>query len=184
MVSLRNNSYRRRNCSASSSIIWNLIIPQRKDQNHKKQSWMPHFLAFPDQAAGIFLQQTTDLCFVWVIKGCSHSSATPHRFCTSFWRQHTMKSRHSAETAGFAGNSMFTIFKITFSRSSVSWDMSSPNGFFPYTIWYKMTPTLQTSTFCEISGGLAELVWKHSGGRYLNVGMRKRSKNSTKWGKI
>ena len=35
-----------------------------------------------------------------------------------------------------------------------------------------MTPTLQTSTFCDINGGSVELVWKHSGGRYLEDGMR------------
>lgn len=111
-------------------------------------------------------EQTHNDSFCEVMKGCSHSSPTLHLRSTSFCRQHTMKSLHSADTAGFAGNSMSVMFRMTFSRRIVSCDMSSPNGFFPYTIWYRITPTLHTSTFCEISGAFPLFVWKHSGGRY------------------
>ena len=90
-------------------------------------------------------QQTSNFDFTERIKGCSQSSATLHLRWTSFCKHLTIKSLQSAETTGFEGNSIFVTFKITFSRRSVSYSsilntsptcvISSPNGFFPYTIW-------------------------------------------------
>lgn len=78
----------------------------------------------------------------------------------------------SFDTTGLAGNSTGGARRMVSLRSMASCDWSSPNGRFPYSIWYRITPAAHTSTLDEISGGW-EPRSKHSGGRYLGTGVRK-----------
>lgn len=77
-----------------------------------------------------------------------------------------MKDTHSFDIECFGGNFTSLLLRITFSAKIYCYVILCPNGLYPNTISYKITPRLHMSTLLDIFGGSELSQPKHSGGKY------------------